>query len=152
MRGTGWSLRLGPNEAPIYVTSKMLDMTVLRGEVTAGAGDLAKWMRTYAEHYEAAIGIRLYPGSLNVRLPGPWPLPNKTILLPAERVGRLVHLVPCSVSGRKCFVFRTDNAERAGPEEQRVVEILAKVRLRDALSVTDGDVIEIVVDEQMLGT
>ena len=127
-------------------------MTVLQGEVTAGAGDLAKRMRTFAEHYEAATGMRLYPGSLNVRLPQPWPLPNKTMLLPAERVGRLVHLVPCSVSGLKCFIFRTDNAERAGPSEQRIVEILAEVRLRDALSVADGDVIEIVVDEQVLGS
>jgi CTP-dependent riboflavin kinase len=43
-------------------------MTVLRGEVTAGVGDLASRMRMYAEHYEAATGMRLYPGSLNVRL------------------------------------------------------------------------------------
>lgn len=127
-------------------------MTVLRGEVTAGVGDLANRMRMYAEHYEAATGMRLYPGSLNVRLAEPWPLPDTTMLLPTERVGRLVHLVPCSVSGRKCFIFRTDNAEQAGPEEQCVVEILAEVRLRDALGITDGDVIEIIVNEQMVAS
>ena len=33
-------------------------MTVLQGEVTAGAGDSAKRMRTFAEHYEAATGMR----------------------------------------------------------------------------------------------
>ncbi len=126
-------------------------MTVLRGEVTTGVGDLAKRMRLHAEHYEAATGMRLYAGSLNLRLPDPWPLPNNTILLPAERVGRLVHLVPCSVSTRSCFVFRTDNAEHAGPDEQRAVEILAGVKLRDEFNLIDGDEVEIVVDDEMVG-
>lgn len=122
-------------------------MTVLRGEVATGVGDLAARMRQYAEHYEAATGMRPYPGSLNVRLPQPWPLPGTTILLPAEQVGRLVHLVPCSVLTRRCFVFRTDNAEQSGADEQRVGEILAEVRLRDEFRLADGDVVEIVVNE-----
>ena len=122
-------------------------MVVLRGEVTAGVGDLAGRMQMYAEHYEAATGMRLYPGSLNVRLAKPWPLPPNTIRLPAEHVGRLVHLVPCTVSTRRCFVFRTDNAERAGPHEQCVLEILSEVRLRDELGLTDGDEVEIVIHE-----
>lgn len=122
-------------------------MTVLRGVVTTGVGDLAGRMRTYGEHYEAATGMRLYPGSLNVRLPDPWPLPARTIRLPADRVGRLVHLVPCRVSGRRCFIFRTDNDERAGTNGRCVVEVLAEVKLRDALGLADGDVVEIVVGE-----
>ena len=123
-------------------------MTVLRGEVTTGVGDLAGRMRLYAEQYETATGMRLYPGSLNVRLPEPWPLPGNTIVLRAADVGRLVHLFPCSVAGRRCFIFRTNNADRAGRDEQRVVEIVAEVKLRDEFSLIDGDVVEIVVDEE----
>jgi riboflavin kinase len=119
---------------------------VLKGEVTTGVGDLAKWMRQYAEHYEAATGMRLYPGSLNLRLPEPWPLPDDTIRVPAERVGRTVHLIRCSISSRSCFIFRTDNAEQGGPDEQRVIEILSEVNLRNEFGLSDGDMLEIVVD------
>ena len=104
-------------------------------------------MRLYADHYEAAAGMALYPGSLNVLLAEPWSLPQATIRLPAKQVGRLVHLVPCSISGIQGFVFRTDKAERAGPTEQRVVELVAPMRLRDALGLVDGDTVEILVTE-----
>lgn len=104
-------------------------------------------MRQHVKQYEAATGMTLYPGSLNVHLPEPWLLPDFTLTLPATSVGRLVHLVQCSVSGLPCFIFRTDNAEQAGPAEKRIVEVLAEVRLRDALGLADGDLVEIVVDE-----
>jgi riboflavin kinase, archaea type len=140
--------RLAPSLSPDRGGVHDGGMSVLRGEVTTGVGDLAKWMRMHAERYEAATGMRLYPGSLNVRLPQAWPLPDHTMMLPAEHVGRLVHLVPCSVYGRACFIFRTDNAEQVGPDEQRFLEILAEVRLRDEFGLTDGDVVEIVVEGQ----
>lgn len=122
-------------------------MVLLRGEVRSGVGDLAMRMRQYSDRYKEATGVSLFPGSLNVHLPDPWPLPDGTMTLPPEDVGRLVHLLPCTVSGLSCFIFRTDNAERAGPDEQRIVELLAEVRLRDALDLADGDEIEIAVGE-----
>ena len=122
-------------------------MAVLRGHVTRGDGDLSRWMRVYAAEYEAATGVSLYPGSLNLVLDGPWTLPADTLTISADRVGRLVHLVPCRVQERRCFIFRTDNAEQDGPAEQRVLEVLAEVRLRDDLQLDDGDPVEVVLDE-----
>lgn len=42
-------------------------------------------------------------------------------------MGRLVHLVPCLFMGRGCFLFRTDNAERIGGDEHRILEVLSDV-------------------------
>ena len=67
-----------------------------------------------------------YPGSLNLVLDDPWPL-------------------PCSVRGRRCFIFRTDLAEQTGGDEHRTLEILAAVCLRDDLGLTDGDKVEVIV-------
>ena len=64
----------------------------------------------------------------------------------AEEGGRLIYLVPCSVGARRCFIFRTDMAERAGGDEHKVLEIVSDVRLRDEFGVDDGDTIEVVVD------
>lgn len=125
-------------------------MTLLRGVVTSGVGDLAGRMRQHERHYTDAAGMALYPGSLNVRLPEPWPLPANTIQLPADLVGRDVHLVPCTVLGRRCYIFRTTNADKAGPDEQRIIEILAEVRLRDEHDLVDGDAIEIQVHDRAI--
>jgi CTP-dependent riboflavin kinase len=123
---------------------------VLIGRVATGSGDLKRWMTLYAEAYEAAAGVALYPGSLNVVLEQPWALPLERVTVGAEAVGRLIHLVPCSVGPRRCFIFRTDMAERAGGQEHRVVEIVADVRLRDELGVDDGDTVEVVLDDSVV--
>jgi CTP-dependent riboflavin kinase len=125
-------------------------MVVFRGVVVSGEGDLSRWMDRYRSEYEEATGVSLFPGSLNVVLDEPWPLPPRTITISADRVGRLVHLVPASIEGHDCFIFRTDNAERAGPDDRRVLEVLAAVRLRDALGVDDGDSVEVKVDDELL--
>lgn len=121
---------------------------VLTGRVASGTGDLARWMTVHAAAYATATGMALYPGSLNLVLDEPWPLPSARTTLPVDEVGRLVHLVPCTVRGRRCFIFRTDRAERSGEQEQRVLEILADVCLRDALAIVDGDALEVVVDDK----
>ncbi len=120
---------------------------VLVGRVATGSGDLKRWMTLYAEAYAAAAGVPLYPGSLNIVLEEPWALPPARLTLSAEAVGRLIYLVPCSVGSRRCFIFRTDMAERAGGDEHRVLEIVSDVRLRDELGVDDGDTVEVVVDD-----
>lgn len=89
----------------------------------------------------------LYPGSLNLRLAQAWPLPANTLQISADLVGRHIHLVPCTVLGRRGFVFRTDNAERAGSTEQRTLEILAEVNLRDEHDLNDGDQIDVRIDD-----
>ena len=119
---------------------------VLVGRVATGSGDLRRWMTLYAEAYAAAAGVPLYPGSLNVVLDEPWALSPQRIMVTAEQVGRLIYLVPCSVGARRCFIFRTDMADRAGGDEHKVLEIVSDVRLRDELGVDDGDTIEVVVD------
>jgi CTP-dependent riboflavin kinase len=55
-------------------------MDRLRGRVTTGIGDLARWMRTYADVYERRTGVALFPGSLNVTLDHEYHLPPSRLL------------------------------------------------------------------------
>ena len=47
-------------------------MSVLRGMVFSGCGDYAQWITKYQEYYRAKTGLTLFPGTLNLRLPGPY--------------------------------------------------------------------------------
>jgi riboflavin kinase len=118
-------------------------MAVMRGRVASGKGDLAQWMRKYAAAYERLTGTRLYPGSLNIVLDDPWELPHDRLRIGAEDVGRNVNLVPCRFLDRAAFLFRTEDDDSKGPEQRRIIEVLADVRLRDAYALSDGDAVTI---------
>ena len=59
-----------------------------------------------------------------------------------------VSLLPCSVSGIQGFIMRTDpNADGTGDHPKTIIDAAAQVRLRDALNVSDGDIVTIKVPD-----
>jgi riboflavin kinase, archaea type len=125
-------------------------MPTLRGTVFTGRGDLAQWMQAYRELYEQVTGVALFPGSLNILLEHDWSLPDSRLRLePADYGGRIgMNIVPCTISGLAAFIVRTDPTEAGtGDHSKSVIEIAAGVRLRDALGLHDGDVVEVIVSE-----
>jgi riboflavin kinase, archaea type len=55
-------------------------------------------------------------------------------------------IVPCTIAGIDAFILRTDkNNAGLGDHAPTVVEIAAPVRLRNALDLHDGDLVEITV-------
>ncbi|MDQ6727768.1 MAG: hypothetical protein M3066_16615 [Actinomycetota bacterium] len=78
----------------------------------------------YADACATTVGFPFYPGSLNLVLDEPLPLPPQRITVNEEEVGRDIYLVPCSLGARRCFIFR-----------------------RDEFGVDDGDTIEVVIDD-----
>jgi CTP-dependent riboflavin kinase len=119
----------------------------MRGRVATGRGDLAQWMRRYAEAYEQAVGARLEPGSLNVVLEEPWVMHQPTTRLEASQVGVGVGLVPCSLNHQPCWVLRTDrNNAGTGDHPLTVVEVVSTLHLRSALGLQDGDEVHLRVE------
>ncbi len=58
-----------------------------------------------------------------------------------------MNIVPCTVGGIQAFILRTDQNEAGtGHHNRNVLEIAASLRLRDALHLEDGDVVEVTVD------
>ena len=122
---------------------------VLKGRVTSGKHDLSYWMDRLQEYYTAKAGMKLYPGSLNIALPAPYVLPPDVIRLEKEEYGGTVSvsMQPCQIFGRKAFIIRTDkNASGMGDHPLTIIEIAADVRLRDEYHLSDGDMVEIIVD------
>lgn len=121
----------------------------LRGVVVSGMGNFSFWIEKLEEHYRRKTGMQLFPGTLNVRLDAPYSLPKEVIRLEASEYGGTVsvNMVPCKINGHPAFLLRTDaNEEGRGHHPKTIVEIASNVRLRDALGLEDGDVVEIEIE------
>jgi riboflavin kinase len=118
----------------------------LYGKVVSGMGNFGYWIEKLNEHYERKTGMKLFPGTLNLALEAPYSLPPKVMRLEAEEYGGTVsvNIVPCSISGRRGFILRTDaNEEERGHHPKTILEVAADVKLRDYFHLSDGDTVEI---------
>lgn len=117
-------------------------MAVLHGHVTSGRGDFAQWIEKYHADNQRLTGLKLYPGTLNLRLGHPYGIPAGSLRLDSQDYGGDVgvYLVPCRVFDRAAFVLRTDANERGdGDHPREVIEIATDIKLRDVFNLTDGD-------------
>jgi riboflavin kinase, archaea type len=125
-------------------------MKVLRGRVESGVGDFGRWVEKLSAYYERKTGMKLYPGTLNIRLANPYTIAAGCIRLEALDYGGTVSvtIVPCRVFGRRGFILRTDaNNSGTGRHPPTVVEIASDVKLRDEYNLADGDEISIEVED-----
>ncbi len=100
---------------------------------------------------ERTMGFRPVPGTLNVVLDGPFARPEDSDYVPASLLrpdwqaatGQAGYwLMPVVVGGRyEAVAFQAD--EPGYPSEQ--LELLCAVRLRDALDLSDGDALALIV-------
>src|SRR5580700_12124628 len=101
-------------------------MKVLRGKVESGIGDFGQWIEKLGAHYERKTGVKLYPGTLNIRLPEPYAVPAGCVRLETSEYGGSVNvnIMPCWIFGRRAFILRTDSNESGeGRHPRTVVEI-----------------------------
>jgi len=127
---------------------------VLTGRVFRGLGEGAYYMSLleYRERFRDALGFEPYPGTLNVRL-DPESIPRRKILesydgyrIPPMRRGELElcgarvfrAVINGTIEGGVVIPDRTVY----GPD---VVEVVAKVCLREALGLRDGDPVRVEV-------
>ena len=121
-------------------------MPLLKGVVVSGMGNFSFWIEKLESYYTQKTGMRLFPGTLNLRLAEPYSLPTEVIRLEKEEYGGTVSvsLVPCSVFGKQAFLLRTDaNEEGRGHHPKNIIEIATDVKLRDAYGLRDGDEVEV---------
>jgi riboflavin kinase, archaea type len=109
-------------------------------------GNFSFWLEKLESFYTQKTGMRLFPGTLNLRLEEPYSLPEEVIRLEKEEYGGTVSvsMVPCSVFGRRAFLLRTDaNEAGQGHHSKNIIEIATDIKLRDAYQLSDGDEVEV---------
>jgi len=95
--------------------------------------------------------MKLYPGTLNIRLTDLYAAPEGCARLEASEYGGSVSvsIVPCWILGRRAFILRTDSDEsgEGGRHPCTVVEIASDVKLRDEYHLVDGDEVFVEVED-----
>ena len=117
---------------------------ILKGKVTSGTNNATFWINKLDELYTSKTGMKLYPGTLNVKLPEQYILPLNVIRLEKEEHGGhvSVSIFPCRIFDRKAFIIRTDNDDGLD-----IIEIATDAKLRTVYGLVDGDIVDVVVDE-----
>jgi CTP-dependent riboflavin kinase len=123
----------------------MEDTMLLEGLVESGERSASYWLKRFSHVYEEWLGMPIYPGSLNIRLPAPFDW-NSPELLPQRRTfslfphggERLIYMVPCAiVTPAPCPAFLWSTTTAAA-EVRPLVEVVAGACLRDKLHLEDG--------------
>jgi len=113
----------------------------LRGRVKSGLNESAYWLSRFENLYTQKAGFKLFPGSLNVELEKAFFLAEDCIRIELEEFkgeGSVVVMQPCKVFDRKAFILRTEPYS-----DNKIIEIVTDIKLRDLYNLKDGDEIEI---------
>jgi riboflavin kinase, archaea type len=119
---------------------------ILRGVVVSGMGNFSFWLEKLESYYTQKTGMRLFPGTLNLRLDQPYSLPADVIRLEKEEYGGTVSvsMVRYRIFDRPAFLLRTDaNEAGRGHHPKNVIEIATDIKLRDLYHLRDGDEVEV---------
>lgn len=123
----------------------------LVGKVEAGTQNARVWLTRFNAAYARKLGMPVFPGSLNLRLPHAfdWTHPRYAASLirfdRSEYGGeRDILFLPCrleTLDGRPAFLWTT-TTPRLGAA-QTLVEIVADIPLRTTFGLKDGDLLAV---------
>jgi DNA polymerase alpha-binding protein Ctf4 len=124
---------------------------ILRGKVSSRFGAATPNLRTVESVLLERTGLpSMAPGTLNVQL-------NERYVVAADALidrheyftGEVLKFQRCRVRGHRMFIMRPDSHEQhpAGPRDPaRVIELVSRLKLRDAWGLKDGNVLEVEVE------
>jgi riboflavin kinase len=121
-----------------------------KGKVVSGMGEGQGYisMEGYRSQIRKLLGFDPFPGTLNLRLESPFALPEGEAIvisgfISAGRSYGSCKCYPCRIDGLRCAIIRPDRS--AYPPT--LIEIIAPVRLRDSMSLEDGDEVAIWLED-----
>ncbi len=120
---------------------------MLTGRVGPGLGYATGLIRAQRLQFRVALGVDIYPGTLNVYMADEWRVPESALVIQSYDSGRSMFLVPCTIRGTAAWIMRPFIMEFRGfPHPRSVIELVSEVKLRDAHDLADGDVVEVHVE------
>lgn len=140
------------NKLPTIIYNQLMSNAELQtytGEVVSGTGHMSARMSSGSvalDLYEKETGVKLIPGSLNVRLEHEVDMPPyaKQIVRCDHEGEAIIYITPALVNALDCFAVRNKLAEDGvGRHSKQVVEIISEHKLREELGLNDGDLVEV---------
>ncbi len=109
----------------------------MKAQVVKGKGQGAKYVEVYSAKIEKAVGLKPYPGTLNLKVDNLPPF--EYIEIPAFGKFGAIDLAPCSVNGERAFIV----VPRKGKREEGVIEVIAEKNIKALLGLEIGDFVYI---------
>ena len=122
---------------------------ILLGKVKSGLGNASYWMKKAEEAFENKLGVKLFNGTLNVKLAKDYILEGNILVLHKEEYGgsQEVFIKECEVLGHKSYIVRTEkNSAAGGDHPLDLIEIISDVNFRGKYNLKDGDSIEVYIN------
>ena len=123
----------------------------LIGQIEAGAQNARIWLTRFNDSYARKLGMAVFPGSLNLRLPHAFDWTNPRYAPAVIRFDRSEYggerdilFLPCrleTLNGHPAFLWTTTTPRQGA--DLHLVEIVADISLRDTFGLKDGDIVAV---------
>ncbi len=131
------------------MSEKCEDFVELLGEVFSGLGEGEFYVNLYARNFHRILGIRPYPGTLNIRLDDKsvelaekcLKRENAILVDPPLRGYGRVCVWPAYLKCLKVYVIRPEKTVY----KKDVIEIISDKNLRKVFNLVDGDKIRVLI-------
>lgn len=113
---------------------------ILRGKVKKGLGDASFWVRKIEDIFYKKTNMKLFYGTLNIKLEEPYELKNYWIIKKEEYGGNQdVYVQECKILGKQAYIVRAEKTAHTS----NIIEIVSDVKLREDFNLKDDDNIKI---------
>ncbi len=118
---------------------------VLTGRVTSGIGTAKMWVSKIDEIFEKKTGMKVFHGTLNIKLEEDYVIEPDWIIKPEEFGGTQNVLVKkCEILEQEAYIVRAEkNQTGQGDHNLKIIEIVSDINFRQKYRLKDYDEIKI---------
>ena len=118
---------------------------ILKGKIEQGLGRAKIFVGMMEKAFYKRTGMKLYYGTLNVKLDNLYNLNVDYLIKPEEYGGTFnVQVQKCKVLGNIAYIVRSEkNINNHGDYKNDIIEIISDINFRELYNLKDGDEIEI---------
>ena len=115
---------------------------ILKGKVIDGLGNASFWVKKVEEIFLKETGLKLFPGTLNIKLENDYEFEKNWIINPEEYGGtQKVYVQECKVFGNQAYILRAEKTEHG----LDIIEIVSDINFRKEYKIQTGDEIEVII-------
>lgn len=117
----------------------------LLGQVTSGIGVAKMWVSKIQNVFEAKTNIKVYHGTLNIKLEKDYIIEPDFVINPEEYGGTQKVLVKkCKIKNNIAYIVRAEkNQIGQGDHDLKTIEIVSNINFREKYNLQDGEKITV---------
>ncbi len=119
----------------------MIEKMELKGKVKSGFGNASFWVDKINNVFENKYHMKLFLGTLNVKLANDYILEDEEKITANEYGGNFDVLIKeCEILGHKGYIVRTEKNNKIGGDHPlTIIEIVSDINIRKANNLNDND-------------